>query len=304
MAAVMEREQWLAARRQGLGGSDIAAAAGLNPYKTPYQLYLEKRGEAEPEDLSDNDAVHFGNVLEDIVAQEYCRRTGRRVRRVNRILQHPVHAFMLASLDRDVIGEPRILECKTAGRWARPEDWGPSGTDQVPESYLLQTQWYLAVTGKQVADLAVLIAGQDFRIYEIPRDDALINELIRIGADFWHRVETGNPPEITSIEDARLRWPQDSGEALECDIATEIKVQRIRDLSRQVKAIEAEIDTLKADVMEVMGDTALLTFEGCKLATWKQQASSRFDAKGFAKDYPELYAQYQKTTESRVFRLK
>lgn len=301
---MIPREDWLAARRQGIGGSDIAAAAGLSPYKTPYQLYLEKRGEADPDDLSDNEAVHFGNVLEDVVAEEYCRRTGRRVRRVNRILRHPEHAFMLANLDRDVVGEPRILECKTAGRWIRPEDWGPSGTDQVPESYLLQTQWYLAVTGKQVADLAVLIAGQDFRIYEIPREDALIDDLIAIGAEFWGRVESGTPPDPSTIEDARLRWPRDSGDARECNLDTEIQVQRLKDLKRQIKTLEADAETLQTEIIAQIADAAALTFEGRTLCTYKAQSNRRLDTKAAQAALGELLDPYYTTTESRVFRLK
>lgn len=137
--------EWLALRKTGIGGSDAPVVCGMSPWKSALELYLEKRGEAEPEDLSDNDAVRFGTLLEDVIADEYVRRTGRKVRRVNRQLRAKDHPFMVANLDRDVVGQPRILECKTAGIHAKDE-WGEQGTDEVPEYYLLQCTHYLAAT--------------------------------------------------------------------------------------------------------------------------------------------------------------
>jgi len=116
-SGLLTKEQ-KAARFSGIGGSDAAAAIGINPYRTPVDVWMEKTGRSDRPDLSDNQAVHFGNVLEDIVAKEYQRRTGRKVANVNRTLYHHEDRCILAHIDRRVVGDrSRILECKTAGQW-------------------------------------------------------------------------------------------------------------------------------------------------------------------------------------------
>ena len=113
----------MAIRKLGLGSSDAAVAVGLSPYKCPLSLWLEKTGRKEPEDISHKEAVLWGIELEPVLAQVYAKRTGYRVRRVNAVLQHPEHLFMLANLDREVVGHPDgpgILEIKTASYHSAP----------------------------------------------------------------------------------------------------------------------------------------------------------------------------------------
>lgn len=154
----LPREDWLAARKQGIGSSDAAAAVGLNPYKSQLELWLEKTGrdaslpKLDPQD--EESPAYWGNVLEPIVAWHYSKRSGNRVRRINAVLQHPNAelSWMLANIDREVIGADavQILECKTAGiNGARLWKEG------VPEYVELQVMHQLAVTGKQAADAIV-----------------------------------------------------------------------------------------------------------------------------------------------------
>ena len=145
----LSREDWLQIRNRGLGSSDAAAAIGLSPYKSPMELWLEKTGRKTPEDLSQSEPVFWGTTLEPILAKVYSERTENKVRRVNAVLQHPEHAFMLANLDR-AIGSDGVLEIKTAGHHSAPF-W----EDGVPEAYQCQVLHQLAVTGKGWADVAV-----------------------------------------------------------------------------------------------------------------------------------------------------
>jgi len=157
----LSREQWLAIRKLGLGSSDAAVAVGLSPYKCPLSLWLEKTGRKEPDDISHKEAVLWGIELEPVLAQVYAKRTGNRVRRVNAVLQHPEHLFMLANLDREVVGHPDgpgILEIKTASYHSAPQ-W----EEGVPVAYQCQVLHQLAVTGHAWAEVAVLIGGQDFQ---------------------------------------------------------------------------------------------------------------------------------------------
>lgn len=203
------REEWLALRQTGLGGSDAGTVLGVNKYKQPLELYKEKRGELVPDDISDKLAVRIGHGLEDFVAQLYTQETGQRVERCNTLLRHSRHQWMLGNVDRLVwegdkrpqhrgeIRTRRLLECKTTlSKFIDSEEWGPSGTDQVPIHYLAQCQHYMAVTGAEQCDLAVLMSGPDFRIYPIRRDEELIADMIEHEGAFWDRVLSGAEPDL------------------------------------------------------------------------------------------------------------
>lgn len=106
----LPREDWLAVRKGGIGSSDAAAAVGLSPYKSQLELWLEKTGrdaslpKIDPQD--EESPANWGNVLEPIVAWHYSKRSSKRVRRINAVLQHPDPKlpWMLANIDREVVG--------------------------------------------------------------------------------------------------------------------------------------------------------------------------------------------------------
>ena len=212
----MLRDEWLAIRSKGIGSSDAAAAIGLSSYKCSLSLWLEKTGRQQPEDLSNKEAVVWGTVLEPVLAKMYAERTGRKVRRVNAVLQHPEYPFMLANLDREVVTEngTGILEIKTAGFYSM-QLW----EDGVPVAYQCQVLHQLAVTGHAWADVAVLLGGQEFRIYRIERDDDKIADLIRREAQFWSWVTEDQQPEPDGSADAARAllslFPADNGQTLD-----------------------------------------------------------------------------------------
>ena len=225
----LSREQWLKVRQGGIGSSDAAAAVGLNPYKSPLELWMEKTGRDEGLPKTDpNDEtspMYWGTLLESIVASHYTRRTGYKVRRINAVLQHPEEYWMRANIDRAVSGAPdvQLLECKTAGlHGARL--W----KDGVPEYVQLQVMHQLAVTGKQAADVAVLICGQELQVHRIERDETLIERLIELERQFWRYVELDEAPPADGSDSAdvalRCLYPQDSGQTLE--LSQELELTR------------------------------------------------------------------------------
>src|SRR5690606_5201111 len=197
----LDRGQWLEVRKGGIGSSDAAAAAGLNPYKSQLELWMEKTGRAAANgEAPDTDSPMFwGTLLEPYVAAAYQQKTGRKVRKVNAVLQHPTFNFMLANVDREIVGsaEVQILECKTAGEFGS-RLW----RDGVPEYVQLQVQHQLAVTGKAAADLAVLLCGQELQIHRIERDEDVIGRLTVLEARFWEYVEKDSPPPADGSESA------------------------------------------------------------------------------------------------------
>jgi len=303
----MLTEQQLVERKSGIGGSDIGAILGLNKWTSPLDVYLDKTGQADGPDLSDNEAVHFGNVLEDTIAQEYARRTGCKVRRRNQRFIHPDHEWMAANIDRSVDGERMILECKNSSQWMAGA-WGESGTDEVPESYLVQVAWYMAILGYDRANLAALIGGNNLRIYEFDRDYELEKILINRSREFWfNNVLAKVAPAPSCERDLDTLYAMDNGDTLLADPVTEERVYKLAHLKADIKIMEERADALKFDIQKDMGSSAtLLGEDGSPLATWKSpKPGRRLQGKRLKEERPDIWEQYAPVAEnSRRFLVK
>jgi putative phage-type endonuclease len=189
--------EWHETRAGRIGSSDAAAACGVSKWKSRLELYLEKKGELEAQPI-DPTAAHWGTVLERTVAEEAQRRTGWKLRNLKNHLIHKKLPWMVCELDRHIVAfddrGPGICECKTSSAW-NVNNWGPDGSTQFPDDYLIQVQHQLAVTGWNWAILAVLIGGRDYRIYPVDRDEGLISDIIDLEQDLITRIETNNPPD-------------------------------------------------------------------------------------------------------------
>ncbi len=295
-------------RRLGIGGSDVGSILGLNKYASPLDVYLEKTGKSEPKDLSDNEAVHFGNVLEDVVAQEYARRTGLSVRRRNRAFVHPDNCWMRANIDRSVDGKNMVLECKTAGQYMTSE-WGASGSDEVPDTYLVQVAWYMAVCGYSRGTLAVLIGGRDFRIYNFERDTSLEKMLVDRCEVFWREnVLADVPPPASCLRDLETLYATDNGLSLVADDTIISACGELSAIKKKIKHLTVTQKDLELQIKTAMGSSAevLLGDEGRKLVTWKSpKAGPRLDGTKLKKERPEIWGEFAPVTQgSRRFLLK
>lgn len=307
----LPREDWLAVRKQGIGSSDAAAAVGLNPYKSQLELWLEKTGrDSSRPKLDHNDEespAYWGNVLEPIVAWHYSKRSGNRVRRINAVLQHPDPKlpWMLANIDREVFGadDVQILECKTAGiNGARLWKEG------VPEYVQLQVMHQLAVTGKQAADVAVLLGGQHLEIHRIERDESMIARLIDLERLFWDYVFSDTPPPADGTEssEAALRclYPEDNGQTLDFshhpELATTYReLKAVRQSIAQQETREAQ---LKQVLQQAMGTATRAEFTEGYISWKKSKDSNVLDVEQMLKDKPYLQIRYSKLREgSRRF---
>ncbi|MBK8103476.1 MAG: YqaJ viral recombinase family protein [Cellvibrionales bacterium] len=280
----MPRETWLDVRKQGIGASDAAAAVGISPYQSPLELWLIKTGRdsgmPKPNPDDESSPMYWGNILEPIVAQHYTKRTGNKVRKVNAVLQHPDadKHWMLANLDYPVThnSDVQILECKTAGEWGA-KHW----RDGVPEYVQCQVQHQLAVTGKQAADVCVLLCGQEIKIYRIERDEALIEKLIALERQFWHCVETDTPPPVDGSDSSgralKYLYPNDSGDVLDltedshlCQVFTDLLAAR--DTIAQAQQQE---DLYKQTLQEKMGEASRIIFPAGEVSWKKNKTGSR-----------------------------
>lgn len=246
-------------RSTGIGGSDAAAALGLNPYRSPVELWREKRGLDTP--FAGNEATRWGQLLEPAIRQEYAERTGRVVRLPTETQRHPKAPFALCHPD-GITDDRRLYEGKTA---RYPDGWGEPGTDEVPQHYLIQVQHNLMVMGLDVADLAVLIGGQDFRIYEIPADRELQEAILDGEADFWRHVERGEPPPVDcdapgAIAVLKKLYPGTNGQVIEATEDLEHWRRVLEEAAGNEKTYKGAVEAAKAHLLAAMGEAALLRF--------------------------------------------
>lgn len=296
----MLTQEQLEQRRLGVGGSDIAAICGL--YKrTPLDIFLEKIGQKKPQET--NDSMHWGNILEDVVAKEFARVKGFEVYEPKETLVHPEFPFMRGNLDRLIVGQDALLECKTA---KFSQDWGESGTDEIPPGYLLQVAYYCAIANVSMAYVAVLIGNSDFRIFEYKRNMELENKVLEIVKDFWcNHVVPKKPPQARSMGDIISLFPQsDKEKILVASEKTETLFYKLKDIKEALKPLEQEFEETKTQLCIELGDAEVL-FDPAngKLATFKTQTAERLDTKKLKTENPEIFRNYVKISESRVFRM-
>lgn len=298
----MNRIEWLQLRKSGIGGSDASAILGFNRWKSAFQLYIEKTSEMVEE--IDNEFVYWGNVLEDIVAQEFARRTGKKVQRVNRMLRHPDYPFMTANLDRRIVGEKAILECKTTSTYNKDAWEG----EEVPAAYICQLQHYLAVTGFEKAYIAVLIGGNTFVWKEVARDDEFIELMIEREKNFWQNHVLANvPPAIDGSESASellvKMYPQDDGSAIMLDEQSNTLIEAIESLKAEEKQLEKQRKEYENQLKMTLGEAA----EGhsnCFKVTHKTIVTNRLDSKRLKEEQPAIYDKYVKESLSRRLSIK
>jgi putative phage-type endonuclease len=293
----MITEQQRIERRGYIGGSDAAAIVGVSPYRTAIELWQEKTGQVEPGNDTPSEPAEWGNILENVVAKEYSRRTGLKIARVNQTRQHAAHDWMRANLDRRVIGKPEIVEIKTVRGLG----------DEPRPDHLLQVRHYMAVTDTERAHLVYLIAGQRLQSFVIERDMQAEELLIKAEAEFWRHVQDKTPPAVQRITDLRLLHPQDNGQAITVDCDTAYALKQLRTYRAKREEIEAEISRHEAIIQEAMGDAAALVSEtGQTVVTWKTSKPSEvIDTRRLKEEQPELAARYLTTRAgSRRFVVK
>lgn len=299
----ISQEEWLELRKKGIGGSDAGAILGVNKWKSPLQVYFEKTGLAKQEN-KDNEYIYWGHVMEEVVAKEFTVRTGKKVRRVNQMFIHPENDFMIANIDRAIVGESALLECKTTSEYNK-EAWN---NDEIPSSYLAQVQHYLAVTGYEKAYIAVLIGGNKFVWKEIERDEDLIKRITEQERNFWTRYVLGDevPPmdgSDSTVDFLKRQYQDTIDNQIELDNKAEVLLDALGVIKGEANALKERKQQYENELKYKLGENEIGVTNNYKV-TWKKQTQSRFDKKAFEKDYPDLVKQYTKETSHRVLKTK
>lgn len=301
--AGVPREEWLALRKKGIGGSDVAAILGLDPNRGPLHVYLDKRGElAERRDARLERAARRGRLLEQLVADLFAEETGHTVTNSPGTFQNVARPWMLANVDflvaypsSDGVAGP--LECKTrTWRSARREDWGGL---EPPDGPALQAHWYMAVTGYRRAWVAALV-DDDFVWFCLERDEELIGHLVQIVGEFWHEhVLAGVEPDpgdlestgellahIRDIRPGAVKLVTDPGELADLD---GLLAERAR-LKAQIAEAQRELVAVENRLKAALGDAEAAIAPGRELYSWRRDGA--FSVKRFREAMPRLAAQY------------
>lgn len=263
------RQHWLSERRRGLGGTDAAAILGVHPWKTAFEVWAEKTGRMP--DVEQSKAMKWGNLLEDPIAEEYMRQTGRKLWKPDRLMAHPTHACIIGTPDRLVIGEERGVDVKTSGAY-QMKHWGTEETDEIPRHYIVQAAHYMAITGFPLWDIFVLIGGNDDRLYTIKRDLTFEKILISRLVEWWdrHIVHDEEPP-VDQSETAAAYIAQMYPEHAAPRIAATTECQEIGEalctVTSQIKELEKEKETYRNQLKLAIGPAKGMDGNGWR-ATW------------------------------------
>lgn len=297
----------LSERLNYVGGSDAATICGINPYKNIIDLWKEKTKREPIKDISDNPYVKAGNFLEPVVIQWFEQETGYKVTRVSETVYHELHGCLAANLD-GLISTPEgvaIFEAKTA---SSDENWGETGSDQIPDTYLLQLVHYMCVMYVEFAYLAVLIRGVDFRWYKVKRNKNLEYVVFQRELDFWHCVLNDTPPkpktgkEVISLIGNRSTEGQvlADGEVQKC-------IERLEKVNHDIVVLQKEKEEITDKIKVFMGEKdTLMDISGRICVTWKSgKPIQRFDLETFKIESPSEYEKYSRVyTNSRRFLIK
>lgn len=297
----LDTEDWLKYRKRGIGGSDAGAVCGLNPYRSAMAVYLDKT--TDEIEMIDNEAMRQGREFEDYVARRFMEASGKKVRRANAMFYHERYPFMIADVDRMIVGENAGLECKTASPFMA-DKWKDG---QIPMHYQLQCYHYMAVCNVECWYIAVLIYGREFKFYRIERDEELINNLIEIEKDFWeNHVQKGimPDPDGSKIADSVIAeyYRQSVPQSVPLTGFDE-KLRRRQELLAVIDRMDTEKKQIEQELKLYLGEAELAENERYRVS-WKTVSSNRLDEKRLKEEQPEIYEKYRRETVSRRLTIK
>lgn len=273
------RERWLRERRSGLGGTDASAIIGVNPYASEMDVWLDKRGESAP--IPDNPRMWWGRMLEPIVAHRYEVETGRKLwNPESAIYRHPEHDVLIGTPDRMVLDVPGGLglDIKTAGV-DQAHKWGEPGTDEIPDQYAAQCCHYMLVTGSAAWEVAVLIGGNDFRVYRLKRDVEFEAHLKQRLLDWWkkHMVE-GVAPSMSGSRGVRdylaRRFPRETGPIIKATTEADIAAGRLGRARLALDEFEKDKAVQENILKSIIGEAAGIEGDGWRVS-WKATKGRR-----------------------------
>lgn len=285
-------------RTKGIGGSDAAAACGLDPWRSQVELWLEKTGRLAPREESE--AMAWGTKLQPLLLTELGKRVGHAIRQAPLRAERGPLPFLFAHPDGYCDNPRAVAAIKTTGRRG---EWD----DEIPHAAMIQTQHYLVCTDRALAFIGCLIAGQRFVTYEVPRDDRLIAAMLELEERFWHHVETDTPPAPDGSDSAgammSLLYPNGGAPPCVLTASDAAIVEELHALKRAAKSTERQIAEREQALKARLGDAEVGLYEAEPLVKWTTVRSDRVDVKALRAARPEIAAEFTTESVARRFTL-
>lgn len=315
----MKNEQWKKNRKKGIGGSDIAAISGVNPYATAYDVYSEKLYGSQ-DDEEGNDNIIAGNILENAVAkfaEEYYNLTIDQQTSDDDLYVHPEYEIIRGTPDRFYTDHTKkegigIMEIKTTQAQIQKND--------LPDQWIVQLCWYMGIiharTGKKVyGSIAYLHSGRflNFDKVDFEFDDQmqeLFKSLMDDAIDFWNNnilIEKAPEPQtpddvvrLTKKEEIEDKYQEATEEIIK-------QIEELREKKEQAKALKEEIENMEKTIKMTIGaEYKGLQYEGQKIVDWiPMSGKTSIDQSRLKEEYPEIYEKVKKQGKQyRRFQIK
>lgn len=280
-------------RSQGVGGSEVAAILGIDPFKTAYDVWNSKVNGVRTDETY---IMKRGTFMEEFIAREFANAFNAVVWKPSSVLTHPTISFLYASIDRfyklnDGNNTTGVLECKDTTKLI---------SEPIPAHYI-QVQWYMMISKLQNGYLAYNTPFEA-KYFEIKSDANFQQMLITKVVDFWNNfVMTKTPPPAHNLDDVKAIYKEVAdGKIVVANDNVKDLLIKILQLKNSIKQKEVQIEEHERQLFEFFGDAEIIIDDvNDVLATWKATETTRFDIATFKKEHPELVANYLKTTSTR-----
>lgn len=291
------RAEWLDARTQGIGASEVATVVGLNPWESPYQLWRRKVGLDEGKE--ENFAMKAGHYLEDAVAKFFADESGRKV------IANTAPDFMFVRKDKPFIrvspdrlfwlpempmndDNKGVLECKTTQMNIDP--------DNLPQHWFCQVQMNLGVAGYEHGSLAWLTAGREFGFKDIDLNADFYGWLCEEVEKFWvDNVLGKKEPDAINADDVIAKYAvHTSGKIIEATDEVYDAYLTLREVRQELDLLNERKEAMENKIKIAFQDAEAMTYNGATIATWKSPSkpTTSFDKDAFKADCPDLFIKY------------
>lgn len=265
----MDRETWLQQRRTFLGASEVAAVCGLDPFRSPLDVWASKKGLIAD---SRSVAADLGNLFEAPLLNYYAARNGRTLTQPG-TLQRPDHPWMAATPDAIADGQ-RNVQVKVVGRHM-VQLWGAEPPDYVQA----QVQWEMWVAGLAITDVVACLGGTDYQEFAVARHDGAIGYLVELCSRFWtDYVVADRMPEIDGSDSARAilaaLYPNPTAGMGDAPAEVVQMARAYRELGQQTAALEAQRDLIGNRLRQAIGDSDGLKWPG-GYVSWKKTSAGQ-----------------------------
>ena len=288
-----------------LGSHDTSAISGLNPWRKPINVYMDKLNLSLPQEPTER--MRWGLTLQNPILNEFADRMGGVTLEPERLIRHPTLPWFGGTPDAIIAGRKAGVDAKNV-QFNRGE-WGDEGSDQVPRYILFQCHHFMTLLDYERWYVAALFGGCELRVYEVERDAELSDMIIEMDGNFWNdHIQKEIPPEIDGSEGwkkyAERMHPKDSGEVRLATFDEILLLDELRQVEDVLKEAEAKSKKLKNTLRASMADASGIDCEVAKVSYRIAKGRTDIDTTTLKEFFPDVAKQCTRIgKENRILRV-